>query len=137
MTPLSITPELGEILQAKYKGSEIADSLKDYDFNKSNKSNNLRVVHKTESLYPKDPFSPLKFLHLPQEYNIHATEDQYNRMNIAGAKMKKNHPDWPNAKLMRKVFELFPSVKISVKHESISGAGTEDTSGYQRENSHE
>lgn len=97
-----------------------------------------KVVSMPKIEYPSEPFNPLKFPRLPANYNIHATEDQYKRMNELGCRFKKNHPKWSNEKLMRKVFEAFPSVKISIANEqSLPGTGEENSIGNEEENTGE
>ena len=92
------------------------------------------LLEAERSFYPTEAFSPLMYRKLPQnEYNIIcATEDQFKRMNVYGDKLRSKHPNWSQDKLMRKVFEEFPSVKIKLKtnHENgVPGTGEENTSG--------
>lgn len=92
------------------------------------------MLEAERSYYPADAFSPLLYRKLPKnEYNIICTSlEQKNRMDVYGKKLRSKHPNWPQDKLMRKVFEEFPSVKIQLKtnHEHrVPGAGEENPSG--------
>lgn len=92
------------------------------------------MLEAERDFYPKEEFSPLKYRKLPKnEYNIICTSlEQKQRMDAYGKKLRSKHPNWPQDKLMRKVFEEFPSVKIKLKttnEHRVPGAGEENTSG--------
>lgn len=89
--------------------------------------------------FPKEPFKPLRFPKLPHEYEIVCTsKEQFEAMDKYGKGLRKKHPSWKEEKVIRKVFEQFPSVKIKLKtndESTVSGSSQENTSGDHREDS--
>jgi hypothetical protein len=91
-----------------------------------------------ERQFPEEPFSPLKFTRLPAKYNmICIREGQIIEMETLAKNLRRKHPGWKDEKLMRKVFESFPTVKIQIKkdEQSIPGTGEETASGDNSEDS--
>ena len=81
-----------------------------------------QAIHEPQNvqqwIYPKGEFDPKKYRVLPSQYSIHcSSEEQYQQMTAHAKKLQLKHPTWPLNKRMRKVFEAFPSVKISLQHE--------------------
>lgn len=58
---------------------------------------------------------------LPAKYNLVMGDPTIaERMHAFGSKLSAKHPNWKKERIMRKLFEAFPSVRIKILEDDIS-----------------